>query len=446
MTMNASRNVSRAEPAAGAQWTIPKRSFVSREYAELERERLWPRVWQLACREEELASVGSYVVYDILDDSIIVIRTSQSQIKAYNNACLHRGRRLADQPCGHKAKFVCRFHGWRWKLDGSNEYVHELDDWNGELDQSTLRLREFKVGQWGGFVFVNMDPECQPFEDFIAPVAEILNPMELEKQRYRWYISVEVDANWKVCQAAFQETYHVAATHPQFESFSDSRSILVTHGPHAQVRYPPLAEAKPGRHGIRPFAGDGRHKAVEYFRMLARDIESLATERDFQAVARVLDMPESTTYMEALAKGRQYIVEAANATGAGYPSVTPAQIAQIGHDWSIFPNIVNVFSLTCGLWYHARPSVDNNPDKCVFDMFCLERIPPGAEPKQKKRHFKNWRDCEDLPVFLHDDFANIPEVQKGLKTRGFEGMRYNPLQELPITNLHRALDEFMGIA
>jgi nitrite reductase/ring-hydroxylating ferredoxin subunit len=432
------------KPEAAEGWAVPKRAMVSKEYAELERRRLWPRVWQLACREEELPKVGSYVVYEILDESIIIIRTRDNEIKAFNNACLHRGRRLADQPCGHKAKFVCRFHGWRWKIDGANEYVHDLEDWNGELKQEELSLPEYKIGQWGGFVFINMDPNCRPFEDFIAPAARFLDPMEVEKQRYRWYVSVEMDANWKVCQAAFQEAYHVAATHPQFETFS-VRSLSLAHGPHGQLRVSPVGQYEPGRYGVRPFVGDGRHKAVEYFRQLALDISSIATERDLQAASRVLSLPESTTYSEALAKAREYIIEAANATGVGYPDVTPQQAWEVGHDWTIFPNTVNVFSLTCGLWYRARPLADNNPDKCLFEMYSLERFTPGSEPALKKRHFKDWREWEDLPVFLVDDFVNIPEVQRGLKTRGFEEMRYNPYQEVPIINLHRALDEFMEV-
>src|ERR1700728_2603783 len=83
---------------------IPKDEYCSREFAELERKYVWPRVWQVACRQEELPNVGSYVTYDILDDSIIVVRTSSTEIKAYNNACLHRGRRLTTD-CGTAAAF-----------------------------------------------------------------------------------------------------------------------------------------------------------------------------------------------------------------------------------------------------------------------------------------------------------------------------------------------------
>ena len=71
---------------------VPKDAYLSRQWLELENERLWPRVWQIACRSEEVARVGDYVTYDIADESIIVVRVSAAEIKAYYNACQHRGR------------------------------------------------------------------------------------------------------------------------------------------------------------------------------------------------------------------------------------------------------------------------------------------------------------------------------------------------------------------
>ncbi|RYG64779.1 hypothetical protein EON77_19310, partial [bacterium] len=73
---------------------VPKEDYTSVEFAELERKYLWPRIWQVACREEDLPKTGSFVTYEILDESVIVTRTAEGEIKAYNNACLHRGRRL----------------------------------------------------------------------------------------------------------------------------------------------------------------------------------------------------------------------------------------------------------------------------------------------------------------------------------------------------------------
>lgn len=94
---------------------IPAENYTSRDFAQLEAEHLWPRTWQMACREEEVPTVGSFHTYDILGDSIIVVRTAPEEIKAFHNVCPHRGRRIT-QGCGKTARLHCRFHGWQWDL------------------------------------------------------------------------------------------------------------------------------------------------------------------------------------------------------------------------------------------------------------------------------------------------------------------------------------------
>ncbi len=80
----------------GADGLVPKERYVSQEFLDLEMEKLWPRVWQVACREEELPETGDYLEYTIGDQSILVVRTDPGTIKGYFNTCLHRGTRLAD--------------------------------------------------------------------------------------------------------------------------------------------------------------------------------------------------------------------------------------------------------------------------------------------------------------------------------------------------------------
>ena len=77
-------------------------AYVSEDYARAERDKLWRKVWQQVGRVEEIPEVGSYLTYDILDDSILVVRTAPDEIRAYHNVCSHRGRRLVDTPAGAK--------------------------------------------------------------------------------------------------------------------------------------------------------------------------------------------------------------------------------------------------------------------------------------------------------------------------------------------------------
>lgn len=96
---------------------VPKDAYIDPSYVKQEGERLWPKVWQVACREEELKEIGEYITYNIAHESIIVVRTTGG-IRAHHNVCQHRGRRLTEG-CGKTNSFMCRYHGWRWNLDGS---------------------------------------------------------------------------------------------------------------------------------------------------------------------------------------------------------------------------------------------------------------------------------------------------------------------------------------
>jgi len=109
------KNAEELEALSGPM-TIGVEAYTSEAYARAERDRLWRKVWQQVGRVEEIPEVGNYLTYEILDDSIIVVRTGPSEFKAHHNVCMHRGRRLVDTPqgaknaCGRtKKSFVCGF-------------------------------------------------------------------------------------------------------------------------------------------------------------------------------------------------------------------------------------------------------------------------------------------------------------------------------------------------
>ena len=177
-------------------------AVISPEYAKAERDLLWPKVWQMAGRVEEIPEVGNFITYDILDDSIIIVRTATDAIKAYYNVCPHRGRQLVDTPgdqnrvCGKKKNFICGFHGWTFDLEGKNTYILDQDDWNGALDEERTSLSEVKVDSWGGWIFINMDLGCVPLLDYLGDVDRILGPFEFEEMRFKWRQWVVYSSYW----------------------------------------------------------------------------------------------------------------------------------------------------------------------------------------------------------------------------------------------------------
>jgi nitrite reductase/ring-hydroxylating ferredoxin subunit len=427
---------------------IPVEPYISPAYARAEGEKLWPKVWQAACRVEEVPKVGDYVTYDVADESIIVVRTAGDKIQAFYNVCQHRGRRLTSG-CGHTAQFYCRFHGWRWHLNGDNAFVLDAEDWGEALDPDDVRLQAVRCDAWGGWVWINMDQNCEPLLDYLDPVADMLAPFELEQMRYRWRQWLYFPCNWKAAIGAFNESYHVTASHPQ----------LLRGGPgnrwwsRAQGRHswhggagPRGGDGKPSE-GLTAARGradrDPRIAVAEDLAMIWATLNATTTETFVNASKRLVDeLPHDASMGDV---GRHLMASAKRddaARGVIWPEIDAAHLAACGIDWHVFPNTIILPSLTTALCYRARPN-GADANSCIFEVYVLERFPEGEAPRtewvyEPDPSEEKWR------LILSQDFQNMPEVQKGMKSRGFRGARPNPVQEIPVTHFHEVLAAYMG--
>ena len=213
--INPPPSVMRSEsPAVGlGSEDISKERYFSKAWHDQEIEKIWRRTWQMVCRLEEIPSVGDHVVYDIVRDSLIVVRTGADEIRAYVNACLHRGTMLRTQ-AGCVNKFRCPFHGFTWSLQG--KLVEVPSQW--DFDHIVLEdfdLPQAKVGTWGGFVFVNFDADCEPLESYLELLPEHFRAFRLEDRWKAAHVAKIMPCNWKLGMEAFIESYHVPCAHPQ---------------------------------------------------------------------------------------------------------------------------------------------------------------------------------------------------------------------------------------
>lgn len=425
---------------------LDKQAYLSPQFAKQEAAKLWPKVWQVACREEEVPATGDFVTYDIIDQSIIVSRGQDGILNAYHNVCPHRGRRLTEG-AGHAGSFVCRYHGWSWNLDGSNTKIVDQADWQ-QLDCAALHLQPVKIGTWGGYVFINMDPAAEPLEQFLAPVNALCDKFEFEKLRYRWYRTVVIQANWKVVLEGFNEAYHVQQTHRQLLDYLEDYTNSAAYGRHGAFWYPPLEGGKSrfsrsSRLEVKP-EPDSRRPVLAYYKEMHEQLGAMVTPRAYAAVQRLLtEVAPDAPSGQVLLKTRELARSAAIMDGAGWPeSLTPDDIVQSRQDWHVFPNVVYLHTSIDGvLAYRARPN-GYDPDSCIFDVWSLVRYAPGDEPPLKREFYKDWRD-NDWGRILSQDFQNFADVQAGMKSRAFAGSRLNPVQEAVIANFHRALREFI---
>src|SRR5487761_210269 len=194
---------------------IPAQRYYDPEFYALERERFWPRVWQMACRLEEIPQPGDFVVYDILDQSVIITRVDASTVKAFHNACRHRGVQLVQDRGSCPDGFTCPFHGWQWKTDGKCRFVYSPSLFEkDQLKGQDLALRECRLETWGGCAFINFDRNAPALRESIEPFATMHDAWHVESLRTEWWLAARLPVNWKLAMEAFMEGYHVMATHP----------------------------------------------------------------------------------------------------------------------------------------------------------------------------------------------------------------------------------------
>jgi phenylpropionate dioxygenase-like ring-hydroxylating dioxygenase large terminal subunit len=433
--------------------TFPVDAYLSQEYARAEGDRLWSKVWLHAGRVEEIPDVGDYLTFDIGEDSIVIVRSAPDTIKAYHNVCSHRGRRLVDTPpgaqCAHgrKKMFVCGFHGWRYDLDGKCTFKLDEPDWKGALTEERTRLNEVKVDTWGGWIYINMDPNCVPLREYLEPAASILDPFEFAKMRYKWRQWVIFDCNWKTAIEAFMEPYHVEGTHSQLLKYGQYYAYSKAHGLHAVSGFDerdPNLKMKQSSTITRVGKGkDPRISTYELQNEIYTTVNNASTtETLVNAAKRLVDeLPEGTPPGEVI---KHWLASARAddaARGVIWPTVAPEQMSEAGLAWSIFPNMAILQGVTFALCYRARPYGDN-PHKCIFESYALERYPDGAEPKTEWVYAEPTAD--KWGFVLSQDFSNMSAVQKGMRSRGFRGTLPNPHQERKVTNFHRNLARYMG--
>lgn len=425
--------------------TIAREDYTSQKFLGREKDKLWPNVWQVACREEEIAVPGDYVTYDIGDESIIVARTKSNEIIAYHNVCPHRGRRLVSG-CGTVSQFRCGYHGWRFDLEGKNTYVQDSHDWDGALNCVSLDLQRVRIDSWGGFVFIDMRPEGESLQDYLETIPENLGPYEYERMRFRWYLTIHLDCNWKVALEAFIENYHVATTHPQILRYvGDDYSQSYARGKHSHFGFwktkTPLGYPSPRLN--RPPPEDARAGVVGFFKIYEEQLKAMFSERDAKAAESLMDVlpgdvDPGTAFAMAVELGRK----AAEAEGVGYPEgATFEQMVKAGANWHVFPNCATLPWFDGALFYRARPDGDN-PDKCIFDIWSLVRYAPGGEPPLERRLFTSM-EGNSAGKILDQDIANLAFVQKGMKSRAFRRALVNPVQEMEIINFHEHLHRYL---
>lgn len=403
--------------------SVPVSRYTTKAFHDLEMEKLWPKVWQMACREEEIPDVGDYSVYEIGAYSIIVVRTKDG-IKAHHNVCRHRGRKLCEGD-GHAASFICPFHGFSWHTDGSLRGV--TSDWDfPHVDQNDFDLTPVQCDSWAGWVFVNMDMDAGPLQEFLGDLPAHFECWEPQDRYIEAHVAKVMPCNWKLAQEAFMEAFHVITTHPQilagigdentqYDAWGNlSRAITPNGTPSPHLRYQPDEQ----------------------------ELLDAVMMKDLDAPSAI-EVPQGATARSVLAAvARQNLAgvvgENASLSDACLNDSIYYTLFPNFHPWGGYSRIV----------YRFRP-YKNHHDKSVMECYFLSPF-AGERPKPAPVHWLNeeddWTEAPELgrlaKVFQQDTF-NLPKVQQGLEAAQYDEVVLANYQETKLRHFHHTLKAYL---
>lgn len=403
------------------RYTSP--AFMQREFAEL-----WPRVWQWAARSEQLQEIGDLVTYDIGPFSILIVRTGDG-IKAFHNACLHRGTQLRpSDTAGYARSLRCPYHGWEWTLDGSLASIPCQWDFP-HVESDAFRLPQVRAEEWGGFVFINIDGRAPPLPEYLGPLAMHLGgSWDMAQRATTIHIRKELPTNWKAAQEAFLEAYHVMETHSQNLPYAgDANAQYDLFGPNVS-------------------------RFVHTHGVPSPHIAKAMTE---QEICDLMHLPEGTVVPEGSTARRtaaDYRRKTAGAKwGLDLSSCTDSEMLD-SIEYHLFPNMCIFPGISLPMVYRFRP-IAMDPGRTMFDLLFLRPLGPDEDIPEAP---------EPIDLGPDDSYAQVPGLEPWLAAtfdqdtenlrrqfRGFtvskkRGETLGNYQESRIRHLHAGIDRYLG--
>ena len=221
---------------ASSSWREPIENYRSEERFAAELDLVLKRQPVGFCPSAALSETGSFVAREAAGTPVIAVRGRDGVVRAFLNACSHRGAQVACESTGCAKAFVCPYHGWTYRLDGALKGIPH-DNGFPELDKGESGLTPLEATERGGVVFVSQRPSTP------AVTAELDQLPLLIPERFRFVKVDESDVapvNWKIAVEGFLEGYHIRSTHPDtfFPIQYDNINVIEAFGRNNRVTFP----------------------------------------------------------------------------------------------------------------------------------------------------------------------------------------------------------------
>jgi phenylpropionate dioxygenase-like ring-hydroxylating dioxygenase large terminal subunit len=440
-----SRDIQPKDPALTARGNyepnnehVDYKRYYDPAWAKAEFTKLFSKTWLFACREEDIPNVGDRVPFDVGPLSFFIIRSKADEFKAFYNACLHRGTALCSKVESSKT-IRCPYHGWEWTIEGKLKYIPSHWDFTA-VTPADGSLREVKLGRWGGFIFINADPDCAPLEDSLQILPEHFKSFAPETRYTAARFRKRVLANWKITQEAFLEAYHLYATHPEAVPFSGD----------AQTQYDiwPSQNGAVGRNAS-PGALPSMHAGPEATVLEAAQMFAKAL-RDWHYPN--LELPNLNTDSDPRAQAAAWHRECIERT-YGVQSNLPNAMMLDSLLYFMFPQSGFWLCESLPFSYQFTPHA-TDPGQSYFDVRMLLPCPKGQPRPPSSPAIEISPDetvYEKAPAFhflgfvFDQDMSNMPLIQKGVRAADptLHHSHLGRYQEMLVQHWNKLIDQYV---
>ena len=359
---------------------LPNECYLSDDYLEFEKEKVFKNNWTMIGVASSVPNPGDAKPFNLLDIPLLIVRNKENEIKVFHNVCSHRGFKLVDQECKLKNVIRCPYHSWSYDFNGKLTVTphigglgkHEVQG----FEKNNSNLKEIKSKVWMDLIFININSNAKPFEDFIKPLEDRWSKFISKKDQQlirhstdNGYFNMTVNSNWKFAIENYCESYHLPWIHPELNKVSNISD-------HYHIEDENLN-----------FSGQGSNKYSQQFD--------------------------------------------GNIKFKCFPN-WPTELSEKSEYVSLYPNVMLGIHIDHFYAFWLEP-ISNNQTKEHFELYYVgDESASSDEFKDiREKNFAFWQEV------MNEDVTAIEGMQNGRNSPAYNGGNFSPVMDTPTLMFHK---------
>ena len=410
----------------GSPTRIPVYRYTSPDFAKVEMDHVFSKAWLVACSVDHVAEAGDYFEYRVGPYSVLIVRGDDGELRAFQNACRHRGNIICEGAGSGITELRCMYHNWTWDLRGRLRQVPSRKGF-GTLRNEDFPLLPARVDTWGRLVFVNLDNDAMSLAEYLEGVPADIAWIEPDVYRCTRLISTTVPSNWKVLSEGFSETYHVQCLHSDmlgcFDDINAGQFLWQRHGVSKQ------------RYGV-PSPRLGR--SVEPQIVWDSFIASQGMRMGIDESCPVPEVPAGKAVQDLIADRMRDVLAG---RGVDISHLDTDQVTTL-NQYNLFPNVTVLYNVDSLSVMYALPGA--KVDEATFVVLHFERTASVHSPREHPQRVDVPGGVAVFGTVINQDIELLRNAQRGLQQPGLTHLALSS-EECRIINMHRTLERYCNI-